>query len=349
MNTTGCDVRRPTVTGSGVSGNTEIITTGEKMMKTRITELLGVQYPIQVGTMMHISNAEFVAACANAGTFACLASAMFPDEATLRNELARLKDLTDQPFGVNVSLFPGHDARTVEVTLDILADEGITIIETAGRSPQAHLERIRRNGAVHVHKCARLRDAVKVDKLGVDIVSIVGAECGGHPGMEDVSTLVLIPEAAASIQAPLFAGGGFCDGRTLIAGLAMGAEGVIMGTRFLNTDECRIHANTKARFVDAAMTDTMVIQKSIGSPVRVLQNSWAMKILEMENDGASFEELLPKLSGQLSGESWLTGGDDAVFPCGQVVGRVKETLSIQALVDKIMAEAMDAQKRLAAL
>ncbi|MFH2132439.1 MAG: nitronate monooxygenase [bacterium] len=318
-------------------------------MKTRITELLGVEYPIQVGTMMHISNAEFVAACANAGVFACMATAMFPDEVTLRDELAKAKDLTDKPFGVNVSLFPGHDARTVDVTLDIVAEAGVKIIETAGRSPQPHLEKIRQNGAIHIHKCARLRDAIKVDKLGVDIVSIVGAECGGHPGMEDVSTLVLIPEAAASIKAPLFAGGGFCDGATLVAGLAMGAEGVIMGSRFLNTDECRIHANTKERFLRAELTDTMVIQRSIHSPVRVLQNEWALKILEMENSGATLEDLLPKLSGQLSGQSWLTGGDDAVFPCGQVIGRVKETLPIKALVDKIIAEAGATRKRLAAI
>jgi NADH:quinone reductase (non-electrogenic) len=318
-------------------------------MKTRITELLEIEHPIQVGTMMHISDAEFVAACANAGVFACMATAMFPDEATLRDQLTKVKNLTDKPFGVNVSLFPGHDARTVDVTLDIVNEMGVKIIETAGRSPQPHLEKIRQNGAVHVHKCARLRDALKVDALGVDIISIVGAECGGHPGMEDVSTMVLVPEATAAVKAPMFAGGGFCDGRTLAAGLALGAEGVIMGSRFLNTDECRVHANTKERFVNAGLTDTMVIQKSIHSPVRVLQNEWALKILEMENSGATLEELLPKLSGQLSGESWMTGGDDAIFPCGQVIGRVKETLSIKALVDKIMAEAEEVQQRLVAL
>lgn len=299
--------------------------------------------------MMHISNAEFVAACANAGVFACMATAMFPDEETLREELTKLNDMTDKPWGVNVSLFPGHDARSVDVTLDIVNEMGVKAIETAGRSPQAHLEKIRQGGAVHLHKCARLRDAVKVDGLGVDIVSIVGAECGGHPGMEDISTLVLVPEAAAAVNAPLLAGGGFCDGRTMLAGLAMGAEGVIMGSRFLNTDECCIHDNTKQRFEKAEMTDTMVIQKSIHSPVRVLQNEWAEKIQEMENSGATLEELLPKLSGQLSGQSWMTGGDDAVFPCGQVIGRVKETLPIKDLVLKIMDEAGEAQKRVSAV
>jgi nitronate monooxygenase len=318
-------------------------------MKTRFTERVGVAHPVQVGTMMHISDANFVAACANAGTLACIATAMFPDETTLRDELAKIKDLTDKPWGVNVSLFPGHDARTANVTLDIVHDAGVQIIETAGRSPSPYLEKIRQNGAIHIHKCARLRDAVKVDGLGVDIVSIVGAECGGHPGMEDASTLVLAAETASSIKAPMLAGGGFCDGRTLMAGLAMGAEGVIMGSRFLSTEECPIHPEKKNRFVAAEMTDTMVIQRSIRSPVRVLKNQWTKRILEMENNGATFEELLPIISGKLSKENWITAGDDAVFPCGQVVGRVREILPIKTLVDKIMAEAKDCQKRLSGL
>ncbi|MCP4755762.1 MAG: nitronate monooxygenase [Proteobacteria bacterium] len=319
------------------------------MFKTRMTELLGVEYPIQCGTMMHISNAEFVAACANAGIFACLASAMYPDEESLVAELNKVKGLTDKPFGVNVSLFPGHDARTVDVTLDIMAREGIRIIETAGRSPAQHLDKIRQQDVVHLHKCARLRDAIKVEQLGVDMVAIVGAECGGHPGMEDISTLVLIPEAAQAVNIPLLAGGGFCDGRGLVAALSMGADGVIMGSRFLNTHECRIHTDIKENLIQAALTDTTIIQRSIGSPIRVLDNDWAKQIQEMEKGGATLEELLPKLSGQLSGDAWTTGGTDAVFPCGQVVGRVKETLSTADLVAKIMAEAQETGHKISAL
>jgi NADH:quinone reductase (non-electrogenic) len=318
-------------------------------VKTRITELLDVEHPIQAGTMMHLSNASFVAACANAGIFACLATAMFPDETSLRKEINTVRQLTDKPWGVNVSLFPGHDERTVDVTLDIINDEGVGIVETAGRSPQPHLEKIRQNGAIHIHKCARLKDAIKVDGLGVDIVSTVGAECGGHPGIEEVSTMVFVPEAAASIKAPLFAGGGFCDGRTLMAGVSMGAEGVIMGSRFLNTNECQIHNNSKKQFIEAGLTDTVVIQKSINSPVRVLRNAWALKIDEMEANGATFDELMPLISGKLSGESWLTGGDRAVFPCGQVVGRIHETLSIKELVDKIMTEAEVVRRNMAGM
>jgi nitronate monooxygenase len=316
------------------------------MFKTRFTELLGVAYPIQCGTMMHISNAMFVAACANAGVFACLASAMFPDEKSLVGELNKLKELTSKPFGVNVSLFPGHDTRTVDVTLDILAREGIRIIETAGRSPEPHLDKIRQRGAIHLHKCARLKDAVKVDKLGVDLIEVVGSECGGHPGMEDIGTVVLIPEVAESIKAPLIAGGGFCDGKGLVAALSLGAEAVLMGSRFLNTNECRIHAEIKNNMIGADLTDTMIIQRSIGSPIRVLKNDWAREILKMEADGVSFEQLLPKLSGQLSGEAWIVGGTDAVFPCGQVIGRTKDTIPIGELVARIMSEAVQAGKRI---
>lgn len=315
------------------------------MFNTEFTKLLGVEYPVQCGTMMHISNAEFVAACANAGIFACLGSAMSPDEKTLIEELDKLRSLTDKPFGVNVSLFPGHDARSVDVTLDILARENIKIIETAGRSPEPHLDKIRQKGAIHIHKCARLRDAVKVDRLGVDMITVVGAECGGHPGMEDISTLVLISEVADKISKPLIAGGGFCDGKGLVAAMALGAEAVIMGSRFLNTEECRINPNIKQYLIDAGLTDTMVIQKSIGSPVRVLKNKWAEKILEMETTGASFEELLPLISGQLSGKAWIDGGDEAVFPVGQVVGRVNKNLSIKDLVSEIMAGAEKAKQR----
>lgn len=316
------------------------------MFKTRFTKLLGVQYPIQCGTMMNLSNVEFVAACANAGIFSCLASAMYPDEKTLVEALSKLKHMTDKPWGVNVSLFPGHDARTVDVTLDILAKQNVKIIETAGRSPQPHLEKIRGMGAIHIHKCARIRDAVKVDNLGVDIVALVGAECGGHPGMEEVSTLVLISEASGRVKKPLVAGGGFCDGKSMVAGLAMGADAVIMGSRFLNTTECPVHQSIKDKIIAAEITDTMVIQKSIGSPIRVYRNDWAKKIEELENKGASLEELLPYITSQKAATAWVEGGDDAVFPCGQVIGRTKETLSIKELVTKIMSEAEATAKRI---
>jgi len=319
------------------------------MFKTRMTELLGVEYPIQCGTMMNLSDADLVAACANAGIFACIASANYPDEKSLIDELKKLKGMTDKPFGVNVSLFPGNDPRNVDVTLDILASENIGIIETAGRSPQAHLEKIRQNNVVHIHKCARLKDAMKVEKLGVDMVTVVGTECGGHPGMEDISTMVLIPEATNNIKIPLLAGGGICDGKTFVAALALGADGVVIGSRFLNVTECKVSETLKQAMIDASMTDTTIIQRSIGSPLRVWDNSWAREILEMEANGATLEQLLPKLSSKVTKEAWATGGADAVFPCGQVIGRIKETISVQELVDQIISDAKSIATRIHSL
>ena len=316
------------------------------MFKTRMTELLGVKYPIQCGTMMNLSDAELVAACANAGIFACIASANYPDEKSLIDELNKLKGMTDQPFGVNVSLFPGNDARTVDVTLDILASENIKIIETAGRSPLTHLEKIRQNNPIHIHKCARLKDAIKVEQLGVDMVTVVGTECGGHPGMEDVSSMVLIPEATSHVKIPLIAGGGFSDGKGLVAALAMGADGIIIGSRFLNVTECKVSDTLKQAMIDASLTDTTIIQRSIGSPMRVLDNNWAREIIEMEAQGATLQELLPKLSSKVTKEAWSTGDADAVFPCGQVIGRIKETIPIQELVDQIISDAKGIAKQI---
>lgn len=165
------------------------------MFETRITKMLGIKYPIQCGTMMYLSNAEFVATAANAGLLACLASAMYPDKQSLKEEIAKLHDLTDQPFGVNVSLFPGHSAVKVDEALDILADEEVKVLETAGRSPEPHRAFIKQAGFTHIHKCARLRDAIKAQTLGVDIVTVVGTECGGHPSMDEVSTMVLAPRS----------------------------------------------------------------------------------------------------------------------------------------------------------
>ena len=316
------------------------------MFKTRFTEFLGVEYPIQCGSMMYISDADFVAANANAGIFSCLISAMFPTEKELVDELKKLKDLTNRPFGVNISLFPGLLPMPVEHCLDILAQQEIRIVETAGRNPEPYRKKIRERSFFHIHKCARVRDAVKAESLGVDMVSVVGTECGGHPSMEDVTSLVLIPEVADRITIPLVAGGGFCDGRTLVAALALGADGVLMGTRFLNTPECRIHPVLKEKLIQARETDTVVIQRSIGSATRVLKNDWANKVLEMERKGTTLEELLPYISGKRTEHAWIRGEEDAVLACGQVIGRIKENLPIKDLVAKIMSEAEETSQRI---
>jgi nitronate monooxygenase len=226
----------------------------------------------------------------------------------------------------------------VEGYLDIFAEQGIRILETAGRSPEPYRPKIKESNFIHLHKCARLRDAVKAEKLGCDIVSVVGTECGGHPSMEDVTTLVLLPKVVDSVGIPVIAGGGFCDGRGLVIALAMGADGVLMGTRFLNTNECKVHERLKQKIIDAAETDTLIIQRSIGSTIRVLKNEWAEKVLEMEDKGASLEELMPYISGQRAARAWINGEDDAVFSCGQVAGRITDTVPVKELVSRIIQE-----------
>ena len=316
------------------------------MFKTRFTEILGVEYPIQCGTMMHISNAEFTAVNANAGVFACLASAMSPNEQALVGEIRKLKDLSDRPFGVNVSLFPGLLPIPVEKTIDIVAKEGRGIIETAGHSPAPYREQIRASGLTHVHKCARLKDAMKAEALGVDIIAVVGSECGGHPSREDVTSLVLIPSVAEHTSIPLIADGGFCDGKTLVAALALGADAMLSGTRFMSTVECRLHDSYKEVLIQAKETHTVLTQRSIGSLSRVLRNSWAEKILEMEDKGATLEELMPYIRGKRGARAWINGDEDATLACGQAVGRTRETLSIRELVSGIMAEAEETRKRI---
>jgi nitronate monooxygenase len=254
--------------------------------------------------------------------------------------------MTDKPFGVNLSLFPGLLPMPVEGYLDLFEEEGIRIIETAGRSPEPYRPRIKEAGFIHIHKCARVRDAIKAEKLGCDIVAAVGTECGGHPSMEDVTSLILLPKIADSISIPFIAGGGFCDGRGLVIALSMGADAVLMGTRFISTNECRVHPKHKQNIIEAGESDTVVIQRSIGSATRVLKNEWAEKILEMEAKGSSLEELMPLIGGHRGARAWISGEEDAPFGCGQVIGRIKENLSVKDLVSEIAKEAEDVYEKI---
>ena len=317
------------------------------MLKTRMTELLGIEYPIQCGTMMALSKPELVSAVANAGGLACLAAAIYPTQETLTEAIEKTKSLTSKPFGVNVSLFPALVPRPVEEMLETIIKAGVKILETAGRSPQPYREMITQAGLIHIHKCARVRDAVKADGMGVDIVSIVGTECGGHPSMEKVTSLVLIPKAAAQIKAPLIAGGGFGNGKTLLAALAMGAEGINMGTRFLATQECPLHPAAKAKVLEAGEADTVLVMESLMNPARVLRTGWVDKILEMEKRNASLEELAPMISGRVSFKGWESGDlSEGIYPMGQVIGLIDDIPTVAELMKRTVAEALETKKRL---
>ncbi len=317
------------------------------MFKTRMTELLGIDYPIQCGTMHWLSRAELVASVANAGGFACLPAATFPTKGELLDEIKKTRDLTDRPFGVNVSLFPALMPTAPEELIDTVIESGVNILETAGRNPEPYRERIVQGKLIHIHKCARVRDAAKASRLGVDAVSIVGTECGGHPSMEGVTTMVLLPKAADAVSVPLIAGGGICDGRSMVAALALGADGVIMGTRFIATKECPAHQGLKMRLINASETDTTLVMMSLGNPARVLRNQWAEKILEMEGKGSSLGELAPLISGQVTRKGWFEGTpEEGIYPCGQVVGRIEDIPSVSDLMKSILQEAVETKERL---
>jgi NADH:quinone reductase (non-electrogenic) len=317
------------------------------MLKTRMTELLGIEYPIQCGTMMALSKPELVSAVANAGGLACLAAAIYPTQETLTEAIEKTRSLTDKPFGVNLSLFPALVPRPVEEMLETIIKAGVKILETAGRSPQPYREMISQAGLIHIHKCARVRDAVKADGMGVDIISMVGTECGGHPSMEKVTSLILIPKTAARIKAPLIAGGGFGNGRTLLAALAMGAEGINMGSRFLATQECPLHPDAKAKILQAGEADTVLVMESLMNPSRVLKTAWSDKIIEMEKRSATLEELAPLISGSVSFKGWISGDlSEGIYPMGQVIGLIDDIPTVADLMKRTVNEAVEAKKRL---
>ena len=317
------------------------------MFKTRITELFGIKYPIIAGGMHLLSRAELVAAVSNAGGLGILASTTFETKEELREEIRKTKSLTNKPFGVNLNLFPMMRQRSVEEDIDIFVDEGIEVVESSGASPEPYVPRLKEAGVKIIHKVPAVRFARKAESAGVDAVTVVGFECAGHPGMDDVTSLILVPLTVDALKIPVVAGGGFCDARSFVAALALGADGVVMGTRFVATHECVAHPKIKEWLVKAKETDTTLIDRSIGLPMRVIKNKPAEKALEMDKRGASLEELLTVISGALGKKAWIEGDLDAgVVSLGMAVGRIHEIASVKEVIDGIIEEATAICKRL---
>ncbi len=317
------------------------------MFKTRITELFGIKYPIIAGGMHLLSRAELVAAVSNAGGLGILASTTFETQEELREEIQKTKSLTKKPFGANLNLFPMMRQRSIEEDIDIFVDEDIKIVESSGASPEPYVPRLKEAGVKIIHKVPAVRFAQKAERAGVDAVTIVGYECAGHPGMDDVTSLILVPLAVDALKIPVVAGGGFCDARSFIAALALGADGVMMGTRFVATHECVAHPKIKEWLVKAKETDTTLIDRSIGLPMRVVKNKSAEKALEMDKRGASLDELLTVISGALGKKAWIGGDIDAgVVSLGMAVGRIHEIVSVKEVIDGIIEEAKSICKRL---
>lgn len=316
-------------------------------LKTRVTDILGSKYPLVMGTMGYQSTPQLVAAACNAGAFACLTSIMSKTSQALRDEIRKTKSLTDKPFGVNINLFPMVSPLPHEEYIDVALEEGVKVIETSGRSPENLVDRIKKGNARLMHKCARLRDARTAERVGADIVEIVGFECGGHPSKENVTSLVLIPQVVDAVKVPVIAGGGIADARGFVAALALGAEGVIMGTRFLATKECQIHPNFKERLVSAQSTETMFVMRTLTDPMRVLRTQLMLKVQELEDKGASIEEIVPLVAGQRSMKALEAGNvDESLLACGQIVGLVHDIPTVKELVERTMEEATALYERL---
>ncbi len=311
------------------------------MFTTRITELFGIEHPIVQGGMQWVATAELTAAVANAGALGFLAALSHDTPEDLRGEIRRCRQLTDRPFGVNVTLLPTLREPDYPGYLAVCTEEGIPVVETAGQNPEPLLPPLQEAGVKVIHKCTSVRHALKAEGLGCDVVSIDGFECAGHPGEDDITSLILVPRVADAVDIPVLASGGFGDGRGLGAALALGADGINMGTRFVATREAPVHDNVKQALVDASELDTRLVLRSLRNTLRVLNNATAAKVSDMEAGGASIAELAPLVSGAGSKEHGLEGGDvhAGLFAAGQVTGLIHDIPSVAEVIQRIVTEA----------
>jgi NADH:quinone reductase (non-electrogenic) len=320
------------------------------MFQNRLTEMLGIKYPIVGGTMMWISNAEFTAAISNGGGLGVLASAMFSTKEAFADALDRLNDLTDKPFAVNLNLFPTMRPIDNNVYLDVLLEKGVKIVETSGHSaPEELCSRFKKAGLTWIHKCVGVRYAIKVEKMGADIITVVGYENGGATGRLDIGTLVLVPKVVDSVKVPVIGGGGVSDGRGFLALMALGAQGVIIGTRMLTTREAPVHENLKRALVEATELDTMLVMRSIGATHRVWANAAARKCAELEENKADLAQILQVVSGERAKQLYVQGDLDAgIVSCGQGIGLVNDIPTVKEVLDRIIEEATRTAKRVTA-
>ncbi|HYF17464.1 MAG TPA: nitronate monooxygenase family protein [Ramlibacter sp.] len=311
-------------------------------MKTRITELFGIRHPIIQGGMHFVGFAELAAAVSNAGGLGIITGLTQRTPEDLAREIARCKGMTDQPFGVNLTFLPSVKPPDYPGYVKAIIDGGVKIVETAGNNPQKWLPMLKEAGIRVIHKCTSVRHALKAESIGCDAVSVDGFECGGHPGEDDVPNFILLPRAAEDLKIPFVASGGMADGRSLVAALALGADGMNMGTRFLATKEAPVHQNVKDAIVAASELDTRLVMRPLRNTERVLNNAATQRLLEKEKTlGATvtFEDIIGEVAGVYP-KIMLDGQMDAgVWSCGMVAGLIRDVPTCQQLIDRIMAEA----------
>lgn len=311
--------------------------------------MFGIKYPIVVGTMMHLSCAEMVAAASNAGALGILASTNYASREEFRVELQRLYDMTDRPFAVNLNFFPAQRPVDNREYLEVLAAEGVKIVETSGhRAPEELVKQIKQAGILLIHKCVGVRYALKAQSIGADAVTVVGYENGGATGTLDITTLCLVPRVVDTLSVPVIGGGGVTDGRGLVALLALGAQGVIMGTAFLVSEECPIHLKLKQALLAATELDTMIVMRSIGNSHRVWINEAARKVANLDVQHAGLEKIIQAASGVRARRMYQEGDINAgIISCGQGVGLAKKIKPMRVIIEEIMQQATEVRRQLA--
>ena len=311
-------------------------------MRTRITELFKIEYPIIQGGMHFVGFAELAAAVSNAGGLGIITALTQKSPQALLDEILRCKDLTDKPIGVNLTFLPTVSSPDYPSYIKAIIDGGVQIVETAGRNPQAHLPALKDAGIKVIHKCTSVRHALKAESIGCDAVSVDGFECAGHPGEDDIPNFILLPLAAEKLAVPFVASGGMADGRSLVSALSLGADGINMGTRFMVTKEAPIHANVKQAIIDASELDTRLVMRPLRNTERVLVNPTVEKVLKLEKELGSeitFDDISEEVVGVYP-KVMLEGEVDAgAWSCGMVAGLINDNPSCDELIRSIITEA----------
>jgi len=311
-------------------------------MKTRITELFGIEHPIIQGGMHHVGLAPLAAAVANAGGLGMITALTLKTPELLAKEIAKCWEMTDKVFGVNLTFLPAFKEPPYPEYIAAIVEGGVKVVETAGRSPEKVMPILKAAGIKVIHKCTSVRHSLKAEKIGCDAVSVDGFECGGHPGEDDVPNFILLPRAAEELKIPFVASGGMADGRSLVAALALGADGMNMGTRFIATREAPVHDNVKQAIVSATELDTRLVMRQLRNTERVLNNAAVERLLQIERekgDKLTINDIFDQVAGiypQVMTEGMVDAG---AWSCGMVAGLVHDVPTVKELIDRIMAEA----------
>ncbi len=312
-------------------------------MKTRITELFGIEHPIIQGGMHYVGYAELVAAVSNAGGLGIITGLTQPTPEDLVQEIARCREMTDKPFAVNLTILPTFRDVPYQEFARVIVESGVKFVETAGRNPEPFLPGFKDAGIKVIHKCTSVRHALKAERIGCDAASVDGFECAGHPGEDDIPNMILLPRAGEELTIPFVSSGGMADGRSLVASLALGADGMNMGTRFIATQEAPVHENVKQALVEADELQTRLVMRPIRNTERVLNNAATERVLEIEREKGrelDIEDIRDLVAGEKSRKVLHEGDMDAgVWSCGMVAGLIHDIPTCQELIDRIMSEA----------